>query len=951
MQLRILGQVRIVDDTGAEVALRPQLRRLAAMLAVVDGATLSTDQIAERLTGGRVESSAVRTAVSRLRAVMGPRLETTPAGYRLLLADDELDARQFDVLRTRAVDGDSDGAVGPLTEALALWRGDALADFADEPWASAPAARLDHAHSAVLEELAEAMIDRNLLNEAVELLERHRAPESYRERPVALLMSALAASGRTTEALRAYQRFRTVLRDDIGIDPSQELRELEQRLLADSGSTTRLPPATDGHRVPGNLTAPAGALIGRRSDAARVVAQLDSARLVTLTGVGGVGKSRLATDVGWANRAKFPDGAWLVELAPVSDAAAVVHVIAGTLGARSEPGAGRLDAVVAELANRRMLVIIDNCEHVRIVAGEVVAELISRCPHLAILATSREPLRLAGEQVVPVMPLDDVDGAELFCTRAAEVDDGFVADTTARHAIGEICHRLDGVPLAIELAAARSRTLAPAELLARLEDSFRLLHAGPERVERHRTMDAAIDWSVQSLTDEERLVWQRLSVFAGGFDLTAVETVCVFGSLDDDAAIVDLLGSLIDKSMVVVDRRTSSTRYRMLETLREHAHRRLHGMVDEDEEAVTTLHDRHCAYFAQVAHRLFGLNRGQHFGEATSLLEMEWDNMRAAVAWSVEEGHPLRAAAIIRDLESGMETFRVEHAQWVRIVRPLVPVDDPIAGWLCCIDVQWSLVLGNPAEAIELANAGLATDFGGQFDSRRFLLSRIAEAEVMCGRPERGYAAARQTLNCDPGDPLLGLYLGAACRAAWVADPAAVAGYAERLGEVATRSGRWDDRARASHAAGIASLVDDDPRQALSRFRQGLQEAQGIVGLMGEALQAIAAATALLGGPDVEHAFVDALTFLSDNSNWMYTWTALEQLAIHWATVGEDDAAAVLLGHLRAHGRGDGVARDARRWADGVVDARPELLAAVTAGERMTSTEIVDFALDQLGRH
>ncbi len=947
MQLRILGQVRIVDDDGVEAALRPQLRRLAAMLAVVEGATLSTDQIAERLTGGRVESSAVRTAVSRLRAVLGPRLETTAAGYRLLLTDEELDARWFDVLRARAAGAEAGDAIASLSEAMELWRGAALADFADEPWASAPAARLDHARSAVLEDLAEALIGQDRLHDAVELLERHRATESYRERPVELLMEALAASGRTTEALRAYQRFRTVLRDDIGIEPSQALRDLERRLLTDDGVPPRPAASGDGRAVPGNLSAPVDSLIGRRDDAARVVTQLDASRLVTLTGVGGVGKSRLAMEVAWGTRTRHPDGVWLVELAPVSDAGAVVHVIAGTVGARSEPGSGRLDAVVAELGQRHVLLVVDNCEHVRIVAGEVVAELIGRCPHLTVLATSREPLRLPGEQVVPVTPLDDIDGADLFCARATEVDDGFVADAAVRRAITEICHRLDGVPLAIELAAARTRTLTPAELLARLEDSFRLLHAGPERVERHRTMDAAIDWSVQSLDDEERRVWQRLSVFAGGFDLTAAEVVCGFGVLDG-AVVVDLLGSLVDKSMVAVDRRSSATRYRLLETLREFAHRLLHGLSDDDADEVDTLHERHCAHYGQVARQIFTLNRDQHFGEASSLLEAEWDNMRAAVAWAVEMDRPLLAAEIIRDLESGMETFRVEHAQWVSIVRPMIPTEHPLAGWLCCIDVQWSLVLGNPAEALALAAAGLATDFGGQFDSRRFLLSRIAEAEVMCGRPEAGYAAALEALAGADDDPLLGLYLGAACRAGWVAEPTAVAGYADRLAGVAARNGRWDDRARASHAAGIAALVDDDPRRALGCFRRGLQEAQGIVGLMGEALQAIATATALLGGHDVEPAFVDALTFLSDNSNWMYTWTTLEQLAIHWVHTGNDDAAAVVLGHLRANGRGDGVAREARRWADGVVDARAELHAAVTGGARMTSTAIVDFALDQL---
>ena len=342
------------------------------------------------------------------------------------------------------------------------------------------------------------------------------------------------------------------------------------------GLGSSFPPLRTGRSRVGNLVASVTSFVGHGEELARLVAELPARPMVTLTGVGGVGKTRLATEAARAAAGEFPDGVWLCELAPVADPDAVAHAVATTLAVRRQEGLSMLDSVVDALRGRRLLLILDNCEHVLDAAAELARRVTASCPTVALLATSREPVGVAAERVWAVPSLDAaVEGVELFCDRAAAADAAFSPTEADRAVIAGICGRLDGIPLAIELAAARVRSMTPSELAGRLDDRFRLLRGGRRGgLERHQTLRATVQWSHQLLTGQERALFDRLAVFAGGFDLDSAEAVCADDTIDP-LDVGDLLAALVDKSMVVADRHGPRTRYRLLETLRQYGEERL----------------------------------------------------------------------------------------------------------------------------------------------------------------------------------------------------------------------------------------------------------------------------------------------------------------------------------------------------------------------------------------
>ena len=346
--------------------------------------------------------------------------------------------------------------------------------------------------------------------------------------------------------------------------------------------------------------------VGHGEELARLVAELPARPMVTLTGVGGVGKTRLATEAARAAAGEFPDGVWLCELAPVADPDAVAHAVATTLAVRRQEGLSMLDSVVDALRGRRLLLILDNCEHVLDAAAELARRVTASCPTVALLATSREPVGVAAERVWAVPSLDAaVEGVELFCDRAAAADAAFSPTEADRAVIAAICGRLDGIPLAIELAAARVRSMTPTEMAGRLDDRFRLLRGGRRGgLERHQTLRATVQWSHQLLTGQERALFDRLAVFAGGFDLDSAEAVCADDTIDP-LDVGDLLAALVDKSMVVADRHGPRTRYRLLETLRQYGEERL----AEDGE-LAPLRDRHLDHYLATARQGEPTGRG-----------------------------------------------------------------------------------------------------------------------------------------------------------------------------------------------------------------------------------------------------------------------------------------------------------------------------------------------------
>ncbi|MCW3815417.1 winged helix-turn-helix domain-containing protein [Micromonospora sp. DR5-3] len=616
MRISLLGPLELRADSGAPLPLGgARLRRLLILLALEPGRTVTVGRLAEAVwPHAPPTANALQALVSRLRrSAPGLPVEARPGGYRLALTRDEVDLHRFeDAVRAGCAILAEDPADGcrRLTEALALWRGPALADVADADFARAPVARLTELRLAATEDLLEAWLAGEPPDALLPQLREMAAAHPLRERPTALLIRALHRAGRSAEALAEYERLRTTLADTLGTDPGPELAALHLEILrggrepahpatgappvaaAVRVAPTRRParphgglpadptealeangaaaasrvvstgPAASDHRAAtsgsGRLPAPARgnlpntltSFVGREEAVERVAALLDRHRLATLTGPGGAGKTRLAVESGRAVADRFPDGVWLVELAPVTDPAEVPQALLAALGLREQALLARVgrgapepvepvDRLIDALASRSALLLLDNCEHLLDAAAGLAERLLTAGPWLRVLATSREPLGVTGEALRPVeslaLPPADADpttaltypAVRLFADRAGAVRPGFAVDDTTVGPVVRICRALDGMPLAIELAAARLRAMTAAQVDTRLDDRFRLLTWGSRTaLPRHQTLRAVVDWSWDLLDDGERTLWRRLAVFAGGATADAVERVC-----------------------------------------------------------------------------------------------------------------------------------------------------------------------------------------------------------------------------------------------------------------------------------------------------------------------------------------------------------------------------------------------------------------------------------------
>ncbi|MFH8369943.1 BTAD domain-containing putative transcriptional regulator [Streptomyces sp. NPDC018031] len=658
MRFGVLGPLEVWTSDGRPVRVpETRIRTVLSVLLVHRGEAVSVDRLIDALWGAAPPANDVRTLrskVSLLRRTLeeaepGGRdlIESGPAGYLLRVDDDAVDAGRFAELlrRARAVTGDPRARARLLDAAAGLWRGaTAFADHADEEFARAEARRLEEQRLAALEELAEARLELGehapLAAELGELVAAHPLRERLRSAHV----RALYLAGRQDEALASLGELRDRLRDDLGIDPGRELTGLHEAILRQDAALA--PAAAPGPRAGpcGNLPAPLTDLVGRAEEVRRVRELLAAARLVTLTGPGGVGKTRLALEAAARHAGELPDGAWLVELASARTTAEVYEAVAAVLGVRDEPGAPARSPsgqLADALAGREMLLVLDNCEHVVEPVAELSARLLRAAPALRVLATSQEPLAVAGERLWTVAPLslpgpgadrpEQSDAVRLFVNRATAAAPGFRLGPGDAEAVATICRRLDGIPLALEMAAARVRVMPVADLAARLDDRFRVLTATLRAAPtRQRTLRATIDWSWSLLGEPERIVLRRLSVGADGWTLEAAEAVCAGGRVDRDD-VLDLLGRLVDRSLVV----QHDGRYRLLESVAAYGAERLAGAEDEDDRRTR---DRHLAYYADLAERADARLRGREQGPWLARLEAEAANLRAALAHAVRHG-------------------------------------------------------------------------------------------------------------------------------------------------------------------------------------------------------------------------------------------------------------------------------------------------------------------------
>jgi predicted ATPase/DNA-binding SARP family transcriptional activator len=680
LRVRLLGSLEVLR-AGAPVGPAGAKRRgLFVLLALEANSVVTVSDLIDRLWGDHPPASAVNlvhTYVSDWRAALEPgrrrgtraRITTVAAGYRLALAEPESDLAQFTALASRGQDasrvGDPVAAASALASALALWRGSALADLAAEPWHAAVVQPLEDARLRAVEDWAAACLAAGTEDAADVAAELHRCLERhpYRERLAELLMWALARQGRQADALRVHDHLRRELVQTLGVDPGRPLDVMLQRVLRQdptlTATTVTAPTRTSSDRptaeqidvaevVPRTLPIPLDSFLGRQEDLAALAKTVQASRFVTLTGPGGCGKTRLALEFAAAVDPAAFGAVRFVDAAALSDAEQLLDRIAEELEVRVDPAASLADALRARSSTEKVLLVLDNLEHLAGVSSHL-PPLLRAAPGLRIVATSRQALRLRGEQSLPVSPLP-VEGAgagegvgaavELFWDRATAVNPALKGSHGSQAAVAEICRRVDGLPLAVELTAAWAAVLPLPELAARLAEPLDLLTGGGgDRPARHRTVRATIDWSFQRLSKDEQALLTDLGTFRGGADLEAIADVC---GPDVSEPVLHVVAALVHRNLVRPIP-GPTTRFGLLETIRAFASERLSA---SGRAAVVCR--RHADHYSMLAENLARQYDGPAGLDWLGRAQQDIANLRGAME-TLLDTEPGRALQMVTD--------------------------------------------------------------------------------------------------------------------------------------------------------------------------------------------------------------------------------------------------------------------------------------------------------------
>jgi predicted ATPase len=740
---------------------------------------------------------------------------------------------------------------------------------------------------------------------------------------------------------------------DLGARRLRDISKLINvfQVVAD-GLPTDFPALRTLDSTPGNLRPPTTSFLGREAEIADLQTALKAHRLVTLTGPGGVGKTRLAVEVAARLAGEFSDGVWVIELAPVGDPTVVAEAVAATLGITQQPGMNLADSVAAALEGRSRLLVFDNCEHVLDAAADLIDAILQRSATVTILATSREGLRLADEQLWPVPSLDTHGGADstaavLFVERAQAVAPTFaLSGTDDAGAVAEVCRRLDGIPLAIELAASRMQSMTVAELHDRLDNRFRLLTGSRRGLERHQTLRQAVQWSYDLLYDSEQTLLARCSVFAGGFDLAAASAIANSG---DELAVLDVLDALVRKSLLVAGQSFGRTRYSMLETIRQFAEEQLVNSGEADRTR-----DAHAHYFAAREDDVLALWDSPRQRETYDWLARELSNLRAAFRWAVDRDD-LDTGATIAFYASllGVCSYPFEPVTWAEeLIEPAQAADHPRLVQLCVMAAQ-SYAAGRVDEAVGYIEVGQAAlERGGYADVPFDFEAALGTAYHMKGEPEKTAAMVRNTIARRSGAhtlprALLAMALtnaGACDEAMTVADALLVAADATENPQIKTL---------ALSAYGWA-YRDADPAAAYDVSRRAMKIAHDSGNRFLESTISIGLSRLAVSHGDPIEALdymVLAVRNYLDSGSFLLMSGPLAMLAVLFDRLGRYESAAIIAGF-------------AISLSPYVVPALPEFSTTIThlrsvlgdqtyeslarKGETMTTAEMVAYGYDQI---
>lgn len=893
MRYRVLGPIEVADNRGDPAPLAGSRQRaLLAVLLARAGQVVSVERLAESLWADKQPmdpAAALQSQVSRLRRRLGggAGVETAGPGYRLRPASGDLDAAVFERLVVEARATTEPGqALRLLDAALSLWRGPAFGGWVDDPDVLITAERLEELRNIAREEQAAALLALGRGDAAAEHVASLVRECPLRERAVEVLVEACYEAGRSSEALAAYERYRARLAEELGLDPGEDLRRLHVQVLRGERAVARA-----GARLPHPVTS----YVSRDDEVDLVSEVVRTGRHVTLTGPGGVGKTRLAIEVATRLTGDFADGVWFCDLAAVSDAHEVPAAVASSLAIHRRHGRSLVERLVEVLDERRVLLVLDNCEHVRDAAARLTHEIVEHTAEVRILATSREPLGVPGEQRMVVEPLAEHQGARLFADRARAARPGLTLSADDLVAVRQICREVAGLPLAVELAAARAAARTPGEIAVDLAGRVDRLSGTRAGLARHRSVAAVVDWSLDRLADLERDLAEHLAVFAGG--CAAESATAVLGR--DVADVADLLVALVDRSVVTPREAAGHTRYMMLEPVRARAEQRL-----RERDLLAEARRRHATYFASLTSAASAGLRTSEAARWLDALDLELANLRAAFRWSLDV-----------DVDTGLRLLAPLYLYvWSRM-----PAE--VSEWAEALSNR-PAAAGHPALPAVLAVAAIGAWRRGDLRHARMLAERATAAEGPPDLSAPAFEALGDIFHFEGRhDEAVAHYRVASARAKaggdafaellFAADAALASGYAgdERAAaaadEVCARAASLGAPLLIGWAHYVAGEVrlEHAPSEALPHFHHAVQILRGVGDRFTAAAAGLSATSIEVRLGDPSRALADLAELVDEwhrAGSWSQTWITIRLCVEVFERLDAHEAAAQLLGGMKA---------------------------------------------------